>query len=127
MVDLTQAEARLPRWMLTVAGVGTVTILASCHLRSGAGFAVGAGLAILSYLWLHQGVIALMSGGRVRPSAGMLAKIIIRYPLAFAVVFLFYKTGWLPFQAILAGLFVPLGGVLVESLALVRAGLKPLA
>jgi hypothetical protein len=123
-MDLAQAEARLPRWMLAVAGVGTLGILVSTHVRFGVGFAVGAGLAILSYLWLHQGVEALMSEGRIRPSAALLAKILIRYPLAFAVVYLFYKTRWLPFQAILAGLFVPLGGVLVESIALIRDGLK---
>ena len=123
-MDLAQAEARLPRWMLAVAGVGTVTILVSTHVRFGAGFAIGAGLAILSYLWLHQGVKAVMSAGQMRPSAALFAKILIRYPLAFAVVFLFYKTGWLPFQAILAGLFVPLGGVLIESVALIRDGLK---
>jgi hypothetical protein len=49
---------------------------------------------------------------------------LVRYPLAFAAVYFFYKTGWLPFQAILAGLFVPLGGVLIESVALIRDGLK---
>jgi hypothetical protein len=124
MTDLAQAEARLPRWMLALAGVGTLGILVSTHVRFGAGFAVGSGLAILSYLWLHQAVEALMSGGQVRPPAGVFAKILVRYPLAFVAVYLFYKTGWLPFQAILAGFFVPLGGVLIESVGLIRDGLK---
>ena len=123
-MDLTQAEARLPRWMLALAGAGTLGMLLSTHVRFGTGFAVGAGLGILSYLWLHQAVDAMMSGGRARPSAAVLAKMLVRYPLAFGVVYLFYKTGWLPFQAILAGLFVPLGGVLIESIALIHGALK---
>jgi len=123
-MDLMQAEMRLPRWMLALAGVGTLGILLSLHVRLGMGFAVGAGLGILNYLWLHQAVEALMSAGQLRPSKAVLAKMLIRYPLAFGVIYLFYMTAWLPFQAILAGLFVPLGGALVESIVLIREGLK---
>jgi hypothetical protein len=123
-MDLTQAEMRLPRWMLALAAAGTLGILLSLHVGLGMGFAVGAGLGILNYLWLHQAVAALMSGGQSRPSKAVLAKMLLRYPLAFGVIYLFYVTGWLPFQAILAGLFVPLGGALIESIALIREGLK---
>ena len=123
-MDLAQAEARLPRWMVGLACAVTMGILLFGHARFGAGFALGSALAILNYFWLHQAVEALMSGGQVRPPAAVFAKILVRYPLAFAAVYLFYKTGWLPFQAILAGLFVPLGGVLIESVALIRDGLK---
>lgn len=122
--ELAQTEARLPRWMVGLAALGTLAALASAHVRLGAGFALGAGLAILSYRWLHQAVEALMSAGEARPPASLLVKILVRYPLAFLTVYFFYKTGWLPFQAILGGLFVPLGGVLVESLVLVRNGLR---
>ena len=123
-MDLTQAEARLPRWMLAVAAAGTLGILLSARVRFGAGFAVGAGLGILNYLWLHHAVEALMLTGQVRPSNAVFAKILLRYPLAFGVIYLFYATGWLPFQAILAGLFVPMGGALIESVVLIREGLK---
>jgi hypothetical protein len=124
MMDLTQAEARLPRWMMGLACAVTVGVLSLGHVRFGAGFAVGAGLAILSYLWLHQAVEALMSAGQVRPPKRVFAKVFVRYPLAFAAVYLFYRTGWLPATAILAGLFVPVGGVLIEGVILIRDGLK---
>jgi hypothetical protein len=124
VMDLTQAEVRLPRWMLALAAAGTLGILLSAHVQFGLGFAVGAGLGILNYLWLHQAVAAMMSGGRLRPSTAMLAKMLLRYPLAFGAAYLFYATGWLPVQAILAGLFVPLGGALIESVALIREALK---
>jgi len=65
-----------------------------------------------------------MSAGQARPARRVLAKFFLRYPLAFAGVYLFYKTGWLPVEAILAGLFVPVGGVLIEAMAVLRAGWK---
>ena len=120
--DLGRAEARLPRWMLAIAGVGTLGILLSARLRFGVGFAVGSGLGILNYLWLHNIVEALANAGTVRPPKSVLAKVLVRYPLMFAGVYLFYKSGLLPFTAILAGLFVPVGGVLIESVLLIRDG-----
>ena len=123
-LDLTQSEARLPRWMVGLAGAVGAGILLSGHVRFSAGFALGSGLAILNYLWLHQAVEALMSAGQARPARRVLAKFFLRYPLAFAGVYLFYKTGWLPVEAILAGLFVPVGGVLIEAMVLLRAGWK---
>jgi hypothetical protein len=65
-----------------------------------------------------------MSAGEVRPPKRALAKFFVRYPLAFAAVYLFYRTGWLPATAILAGLFVPVGGVLIEAVVLLRDGLR---
>ena len=120
--DLAQAEARLPRWMAGIAAFGTTGILLAGHVRFSAGFALGSALAILNYFWLHQAVEALMSAGEARPSRWVIAKLFIRYPLAFAGVYLFYKTGWLPFTAILAGFFVPVGGVLIEAVVLLRDG-----
>ncbi len=52
---------------------------------------------------------------RARVPKSAVAKFLVRYPLAFGAVFAFYKTGWLPFVAVLAGFFVPVAGVLVEA------------
>ena len=110
--------------MAGLAAAGTLGFLLSAHMRFAAGFAVGSGLAILNYFWLHQIVEALVNAGRVRPPKSALAKVFVRYPLMFAGVYLFYKSGWLPFTAILAGLFVPVGGVLIGALVLLRDGWK---
>ena len=124
MMDLDKAEARLPRRMLALAGVGTLGILLFARVRFGAGFAIGSGLGILNYIWLHNIVEALVNAGTVRPPKSALFKVIIRYPLMLAGVFLFYKTGWLPVAAVLAGLFVPVGGVLIEAVVLLCDGMK---
>lgn len=79
------------------------------------GFGLGAAVAILGYSWLHKAVISLMDAGRVRPSRMTIGKLLIRYPLAVAVIFVFYRENWLPFEAVLVGLFVPMAGALAES------------
>lgn len=118
--DLARAEARLPRWMASCAGVGLLAALLSGRGYFAAGFGLGAALAILNYFWLHQAVEGLMTAGKSRPSKMVVAKFVIRYPLAFAAVWLFYRTGWLPFMAILAGLCVPVAGVLIEAVIQLR-------
>jgi len=122
--ELARAEARLPRWMIGLAVAGTVAALLAGHASVGAGFGLGAALGILNYRWLHQAVEALMTAGQSRPSRWLIAKFLVRYPLAFAVVYVFYRTGWLPFGPVLVGLFVPAGGVLIEAVFQLRAGLS---
>ena len=124
VMDLEKAEARLPRWMLALAGLGTLGTLLFAHFKFGAGFALGSGLGILNYIWLHNIVEALVNAGKMRPPKSALFKVVVRYPLMLAGVFLFYKTGWLPVTAILAGLFVPVGGVLIEAIVLLFEGAK---
>lgn len=122
--DLIRAEARLPRWMTAWAILGTLVALFAGRGQVAAGFALGAGLAILNYYWLHQAIEALFNAGHARVPRWLVVKFVVRYPLAFAGVYVFYRTGWLPFQAILAGLFVPVAGVLVEGIFQIREGLR---
>lgn len=122
--DLERAEARLPRWMTALAVAGTLAALVAGQAKAGAGFALGAALAILNYHWLHQAIEALMTAGQARLSKSVVAKFLIRYPLAFAVVWSFYRTHWLPFIAVLAGFFVPVAGVLIEAIFQLREGLR---
>ena len=101
--------------MIAGAILGTIVILASGHFRWALGFCVGAALAVLNYYWLHDGIAALFEAGSVRVPKRVVAKFAIRYPLAFLVIYLFYRSGWLPFAGILAGMFVPVAGVLLEA------------
>jgi hypothetical protein len=122
MMDLARAEARLPRWML---GLGAAATLASVVVegpRFAAGMALGAALALLNYRWLHQAVVTLASAGEARVPRLMVVKFALRYPLAIAGFYLFYKTGWLPMMAIAAGLFVPVAGVLAEAIVQLASG-----
>ncbi len=122
--DLARAEARLPRWMMGCAFAVTLTVLSRGHVRLAAGFVTGAALAMLNYYWLHQAVENVFIAGHARVPKRAAIKFALRYPLAFAGVYFFYRTGWLPWAAILAGLFVPVAGVLIEAVFQIREGLR---
>ncbi len=123
-LDPARSEARLPRWMAGVAVVSTAAVLATGRVSVAAGFALGAGLAVLNYYWLRQAIAALFDAARVRVPRRLIVKFLVRYPLAFGGVYLFYRTGWFPLGAVLAGLFVPAGGVVIEAVVQVGAGLR---
>lgn len=120
----SKAEARLLGWMLAWSALGSVASLIGWGTRGAGGFALGAALAILNYLWLHQAIVALMDAGRVRVPKRVLVKFILRFPLAIAGLYGLHKTGWLLFSGILAGLFVPVGGILVEAGIQIAGGLR---
>jgi ATP synthase I chain len=115
---LEGAEARLPRWMVALAGLGILVFLVLGRARMAGAFAVGAGISILGYHWLAQAVKAALNAGEQGVPKGVLRNLVLRYPIAFGAVLLFYETHWLPFVGVLAGLFVPFAGALVESLVL---------
>ena len=121
--DLARAEARLPRWMVLCGVVALIVMLLYRQVMIAVGFSLGAALGILNYYWLHEAVGALSMAGQARIPKLLVAKFLIRYPLAFGVVIFFFKTRWLPPMAILAGLFVPVAGLLIEAIVQIGGGL----
>jgi ABC-type dipeptide/oligopeptide/nickel transport system permease component len=121
--ELARAEARLPRWMVLCGCLALAVILLCRQFTVALGFALGTALGILNYHWLHEAVEALALSGQSRIPKLLLAKFLVRYPLAFGLVIFFFKTGWLPPMAILAGLFVPVAGLLVEAIVQLGGGL----
>jgi hypothetical protein len=121
--ELARAEARLPRWMMLCGFLALTVILLCGQLRIAMGFALGAAMGILNYYWLHEAVEALMKAGQSRIPKSVVAKFLIRYPVAFGLVLVVFKTGWLPPVAILSGLFVPVAGVLIEAIIQLGEGL----
>jgi|SRR5579871_4905489 len=113
---IAQAEARLPRWMIGLGMAAALTSLLLGRARFAAGFAAGAFIAILGYIWLQQAVSAALSQGGTQVAKGLVFKLVIRYPLLLGVLYFFYRTNWLPVEAVLAGFFIPLAGAVVECL-----------
>ena len=116
---LDGAEVRLPRWMGSLAGLGILVFLVLGQTRMAGAFAAGAGISILGYHWLAQAVKAALNAVEGSVPKRVLLSLVLRYPIAFGAVLIFYETHWLPFTGVLAGLFVPIAGTLVESLNLV--------
>ena len=121
--ELARAEARMPRWMMLCGFLALMVILLCRQFMIAVGFGLGAALGILNYYWLHEAVQVLVRAGQSRIPKLVVAKFLIRYPLAFGLVIVFFKTGWLPPIAILAGLFVPVAGVLIEAIIQLGDGL----
>ncbi len=121
-LDLARAEARLPRWMFVAAALGAVVAAIVAGLQFALGLSLGAALAILNYYWLHQAIETLMRAGQARVPRLVIAKFALRYPAALALLYLLYRTGWFSFPAILAGLFVPVAGVLIEAIVQLSSG-----
>ena len=115
---LDRAETRLPRWMGAIAGLGILVFLLLGRGRMAGAFALGAGISILGYRWLAQAVKAALDAGEQGVPRRVVLNLALRYPVAFGAVLVFYETHWLPFMGVLAGLFVPFAGALVESLVL---------
>jgi hypothetical protein len=113
---ITQAEVRLPRWMIVLGLLAVLASLLSGRMKFASGLAAGAFIAIVGYIWLQQAVLAALSAGGNQVAKGLVFKLVIRYPLLLSVLYLFYRTKWLPVEAVLAGFFVPLAGAVVECL-----------
>ncbi len=124
MTEPARSEARLLGWAAGWAAAGTASAVLLMGLRAALGFSLGSALALLNYLWLHQAIERLMDSSSNRVPKKLVFKFVARYPLMFAGVYLFFKTGWLPFTAVLAGLFVPVAAVLVEGVFQIREGLR---
>jgi hypothetical protein len=111
------------RWMMALAILALAVILATGRLRIGLAFAIGAALGMLNFHWLWQTGNLLMGAQSAHVPFKTACLMVARYPLALAALALLYFSGWLPLLPVIAGLLVPGGGVLVESLFLVGAGL----
>jgi hypothetical protein len=102
--------------MIGLGMAAALTSLLVGRARFAAGFAAGAFIAIVGYIWLQQAVLAALSAGGTQVAKGLVFKLVIRYPLLLSVLYLFCRTKWLPVEAVLAGFFVPLAGAVVECL-----------
>ncbi len=107
-------ERRLLRWMILLGAVGVVGAAASMHERFAAGLAVGAAAAVMGYAWLLGAMAAVLSADKARITKKLAIELILRYPILLGVLYLFYRTRWLPVVAVLAGLLIPLAGAVAE-------------
>jgi len=115
---LDSALARLPRWMWGVAILSALAALVAGQARFAVGFAAGATAAILAYHWLHRAVAAALDSTEARPARTLMLKFAMRYPMLVLTVILCYQTGWLSLRGVIAGLFVPAAGALIEGTVL---------
>lgn len=122
--DLQALEARMLRWMAALGVLGTVAICVTGRMPMGLAFAAGAALGMLNFRWLWETGRVLMAAKTARVPRKTAVLIVARYPLALAGLAALYFSHWLPLLPVVFGLLVPGGGVLLESLFLIGAGLR---
>lgn len=122
------AEVRLRRWMVLFGVLGTAVLVVARGPSMAAGFALGAGLAVLGFRWLERGMAAALDASRTEVPKSVGIKLMLRFPALIAAVFVFYETHWLPVAGVVLGLFVPMMGTIAESVVfLARAIHEPAA
>jgi hypothetical protein len=124
VTDLAKTEAHMLRWMAILAISATFAILLRGHFQASVAFGIGALLGMLNFHWLAKTVTVLLDAQVNRVSRKVAILMVVRYPLAFAGLVIMYYAGGLPLLPMIAGLLVPGGGVFLESLLLIGAGLR---
>jgi len=113
---------------LGIGATGTIVALLRWGVIAGLGFALGAGLSLVSYSWLKRGVLAV---GEVKdkdsPAKKISAWVLVRFWGRYVFVALFVYvilTGFqVPASALFAGLFASTAGILIAAVwHLIRSG-----
>ena len=121
---LWSSEAYWPRWMGVIAFVSVVVVGGRWGGAASAAFALGAMVGILSYHWLHKGIATALDDPSRKVPRSLVTKVLLRYPLVLGLVVLVFWTGWLPTLGVIAGLFVPVGGILMALIVQIFAHLR---
>jgi hypothetical protein len=110
-----RAVGRILKFMAILAGAGTLFALAWRGWRSGAGFALGAGIAWINFFWLRRLTESL---GASQPKRSTHSAVILgsRYLILGGIAYVILRLTNISLPAVLTGLFVSLGAVLVEIL-----------
>lgn len=104
-------------WRNSIAIVVTATVAAAfvTDRRFVLGLILGGALALLNYKWLHSSLRAIMAASNEKAPPGTMVKFVVRWLVIATIALAANKTGYFDAVAILAGLFVPAGAVMVEA------------
>jgi len=110
--------------MGALALVSAFGVLGRWGGAAAAAFSLGALVGILSYHWLHNGISRVLDDPSREVPRRLVTKVLLRYPLVLGLVVLVFWTGWLPTLGVVAGLFVPVGGILMALIVQIFAQLR---
>ncbi|MGC2322596.1 MAG: ATP synthase subunit I [Terriglobales bacterium] len=122
------AYARIVRFMLGLGIVATVVVLARFGMIVAAGFVVGCAIAFVNFHWLKRVVSALAdrasSTGERQSSKGVVLRFLLRYFLIALGAYAIFKISRDGLYGLLAGLFLPVGAILMEAAYELYAALR---
>lgn len=122
------AYGRIVRFMLALGVVATVAVLARFGTIVAAGFVVGCAIAFVNFHWLKRVVSALAdratSGPERQSSKGVVLRFLLRYFLIALGAYAIFKISRDGLYGLLAGLFLPVGAILMEAAYELYAALR---
>ena len=119
---------RIVRFMLVLGVVATIAVSLRFGAAVGAGFLVGCAIAFLNFHWLKRVVSALAdratATGERQSSKGVVLRFLLRYFLIALGAYAIFKISQDSLYGLLAGLFLPVGAILVEACYELYAALR---
>ncbi len=113
------AYARIIRFMLALGIVATIAVLVRFGLAVAAGFVAGCAIAFVNFHWLKRVVSALAdrttATGERPSSKGVVLRFLLRYFLIALGAYAIFKISRDGLYGLLAGLFLPVGAILMEA------------
>jgi ATP synthase I chain len=122
------AYARIMRFMLGLGIVAAIAVLLQFGVAVAAGFVAGGAIAILNFHWLKRVVSALAdratASGERQSSRGVVLRFMLRYFLIALGAYAILTISRGSLYGLLAGLFLPVGAILMEAVYELYAALR---
>ena len=122
------AYERIIRFMLLLGIGATIAVLARFGLAVAAGFLAGCAIAFVNFHWLKRVVSALAdratATGERQSSQGVVMRFLLRYFLIGLAAYAIFTISRSSMYGLLAGLFLPVGAILIEAVYELYAALR---
>lgn len=124
----TGVYRRIVRNMVVLGVIVTPVLWVRYHRALALSFAAGCLIAALNFYWLKVTLTAMADRitrtGQRQSSAGVIARFLLRYLLIAAGVYAIFKGSADSVGGFFAGLFLPVGAILIEAVVAVFGGLR---
>ncbi len=113
------AYSRIVRFMVAAAAAGTVAVALAAGGKWALGFVVGCAISFVNFYWLKVIVSAMaerITSGRSRESGGgLILRLLLRYLLIAIILYVIFSVSLASVYGVLAGLALPVAGILCEA------------
>jgi hypothetical protein len=113
------AYRRIFRSMLVLPVLATPLIWIRWHRASALGFLAGCVVGVVNFYWLKKTIQTLaekvVAASVRRPDAAVMGTFLLRYVLIAAVGYVIVKSSASSIYGFCAGLFLPVGAILIEA------------
>ena len=114
-----RAYPRIVRFMLAAAVAGTAAVAIKAGGKWTLGFVVGCAISFVNFYWLKVIVSAMAdritSGGSRETPGGLLLRLVLRYVLIAIILYVIFSVSLASVYGVLAGLALPVAGILCEA------------